>query len=384
MELPTYFTDFLQDIRPTPDQKADAKTGHKTLRDRLLADKDLSPKIISTFLQGSYRRATLVRPKPDCLADVDVVVVTTITEDHTPQQAMNLFKPFLDEHYKDKWEFQDRSIGISLSYVELDLVITSAPAEAERAALKSSSVVTEDTPEDVNDWRLVKSWIPTSERYMAGAAALLDAAKKEAEWKLSPLRIPDREAKEWEDTHPIEQIKWTWTKNKSCNTHYVNVVKALKWWRRVNHETPKYPKGYPLEHIIGQSCPDGITSVAAGVTLTLEDIVTKYEAYAQSEQVPFLKDHGVPDHNVLHRLSGEEFAEFYNQVKDAAVIARRALDAETVRESADEWRKLFGDKFPEAPDDDKDEGDDDDGGTENKGGYTPRRQSTTVGGGRYA
>jgi len=271
MELPSYFSDFLQDIRPTANQKADAKTGHETLRKRLLSDDDLSPKIVTTFLQGSYRRATLIRPSSDCLADVDVVVVTTISEDLTPQKAMNLFVPFLEKYYKDKWEFQGRSIGIGLSDIELDLVITSAPSEADRDALQSRSVTAEDTPEEADDWRLVKSWVPTGERYMAGAATRLELARKEAEWKLSPLRIPDRDAKEWKDTHPLEQMKWTWAKNRACKKHYVNVVKALKWWRRVNYEIPEYPKGYPLEHIIGQSCPDEIASVATGVTRTLED-----------------------------------------------------------------------------------------------------------------
>ena len=37
-------------------------------------------------------------------------------------------------------------------------------------------------------------------------------------------------------------------------------------------------------------------------------------------------------------------------------IARRALDADTVGESAEAWRELFGDVFPKAPGDDGDKG----------------------------
>lgn len=382
MELPTYFKDFLQDIRPTKNQNSDAKTGHETLRKRLLADKALSPIIVSTFLQGSYRRATAVRPRGENRSDVDVIVVTTISEDqYTPQQAMNLFVPFLNEHYKDKYEFRGRSIRITLSYVELDMVITSAPSEAEVRMLKSASVTSVETPEDVDDWRLVSSWVPLAERSMPGATARLENARKEAEWKLSPLRIPDREAKKWDDTHPLEQIKWTWAKNRATNKHYINVVKALKWWRRVNYTTPKYPKGYPLEHIIGDNCVDGIRSVAAGVTNALENIVANYRDYAARKETPFLKDRGVPTHNVLRRITGEEFAEFHGQAEEGAKIARRALDATTVRDSALEWRKLFGDKFPAPPDDDDDEGN---GSSTKSSGYTIREQSSTIGGGRYA
>jgi hypothetical protein len=154
--------------------------------------------------------------------------------------------------------------------------------------LKSASVTAEDTPEDVFDWRLVPSYVPIAERSLPGATARLAMARKEAEWQLSPLRIPDRDADEWDDTHPLEQIKWTWAKNAACNGHYVNVVKAFKWYRRINYTTPKYPKGYPVEHLIGQCCPDGITSVAEGVTLTLEAITANYRSYARAEQAPVL------------------------------------------------------------------------------------------------
>jgi hypothetical protein len=293
---------------------------------------------------------------------------------------MDLFVPFLERHYQGKWKFQGRSIGISLSYVDLDLVITSAPSEVEEKMLKSASVTSEDTPEDVPDWRLVPSYVSFAERSFPGATARLLKARTEAEWQLTPLRIPDRDADAWDDTHPLEQIRWTWAKNAACSGHYVNVVKALKWSRRVNYSTPKYPKGYPVEHLIGLCTSDGITSVAEGVTRALETIRDNYLSYAAAELVPVLPDHGVPTHNVFHRVSGEEFAEFHSQMCEAAAIARRALDATTVRESADEWRKLFGDKFPEAPP----ENGNDQSSSSKSYGYTPREQGTIIGGGRYA
>jgi hypothetical protein len=136
-------------------------------------------------------------------------------------------------------------------------------------------------------------------------------------------------------------------------------VKAIKWWRRLNSE-PKYPKGYPVEHLVGAHCPDGIKSVAEGVTLTLENVVKAYSTYAQLKMTPSLPDHGVPDHNVLKRVSGEDFAAFYEMVSSAAVIARDAFDATTVASSAKKWRDLFGSKFPDG-------GDDGDGGKRSGG-----------------
>ena len=383
MELPTYFTDFLREIRPTSDQVDDLKRGHRTLRERLGQDETLAPIIISTFLQGSYRRATAIRPKGDKRSDVDIIVVTKLSKDeYTPDEALRLFVPFLNKHYKDKYTIQGRSIGITMRYVDLDLVITSAPSESEIGILKSASVIAEDTPEDVDDWRLVKSWIPLERRSGRNVQILLEAAKKEAEWKLSPLYIPDREAECWEPTHPLAQIQWTWEKNRKCNGHYVNVVKAVKWWRRVNHAEPKYPKGYPVEHLIGQCCPDGIKSVAEGVTRALEAIATNYRVNALLKSTPFFPDHGVPQHNVFRRVSGEDFAAFHSQVCDAAEIARRALDAEDIAESANSWRELFGSKFPSAPL--VEESDQRNFPVVKEGGYSPREGVSTIGGGRFA
>jgi hypothetical protein len=120
--------------------------------------------------------------------------------------------------------------------------------------------------------------------------------------------------------------------------------------------------------------------VASGVTLTLEAIARDYRTYAARNETPFLPDHGVPEHNVFHRVAGEDFATFHHQVCEAAEIARRALDAKTRRESAQAWRELFGEKFPEPPPD-EDHGDENGPRT---GGFSPRKQVSTIGGGRFA
>jgi len=164
-----------------------------------------------------------------------------------------------------------------------------------------------------------------------------------SDWKDEPLLIPDREADSWDKAHPLEQIRWTVDKNKRCNSHYINVVKALKWWKKVMCADMKHPKSYPLEHFIGDCCPDNIESVAEGVVLTLEKIVTDYPFK------PFLADRGVSEHNVFGRLSDEDYGEFYQSVCDAAKIAREAFDCEDLHESVAKWRKLFGTMFPESP-----------------------------------
>ena len=157
--VPSYFKDFLSNIRLSDNQVNDLKTGHTTWRKRLEEDETLSKIIISTFLQGSYRRSTAVKPKNGNKSDVDVIVVTKLdSEEYTPEEALNLFVPFLEKHYKDKYRIQGRSIGISLSYVDLDIVPTSAPSESETGVLQDEAIISEYTIEDFQQKLLTKSF----------------------------------------------------------------------------------------------------------------------------------------------------------------------------------------------------------------------------------
>lgn len=127
-----------------------------------------------------------------------------------------------------------------------------------------------------------------------------------------------------------------------------------------------------MEHLLWVSCPDGITSVAEGVVLALEDMSSRYQFHAATGQVPFIPDHGVPSHNVLGRLSVEDFQELHKRISVAATQARDAFDESNVCNSAEKWRTLFGSKFPPCPDNSA------------KGGYTPRKEASIVPGGRFA
>lgn len=315
MELSNQFKRFIDNIKLTEAMKNDLIRGHQILRERLSQDMRLAPIVITSFLQGSYRRATVVRPKGETRSDVDIVVVTNLDAYAVnPDSALDRFRTFLQQWYPGKHRAQGRSWAIELSYVDLDLVVTSAPAAAARETLRKLSDATLEEQPDL-------SWDSSAS-----------------------LQIPDREAKHWVSTHPIEQIRWTSEKNKRTNGHYRNVVRALKWWRRINDQ-PKHPKGYPLEHLVGDCCPDGITSVAEGVTRTLETIAWQH-AYAASLGVaPTSTDRGVGQ-NVFTRITPADFRGFYNLVVPAAKVARQALDSRHETGSTETWRALFGDKFP--------------------------------------
>ncbi|MCG8424186.1 MAG: nucleotidyltransferase [Proteobacteria bacterium] len=313
MRLPSYFKDFLKEIEPSPSYKKDQQTGHKTLRKRLANDEDFKEIHVNTFLQGSYKRDTAINPGKD----VDIVVVTSLDPDEvTPADANKRLKKCLDKYY-DNVVPQNRSFGIELSYVSLDVVLA--------------------TSRHLNDERLMASF--------RMAAALEDAT----EWKEHPLLIPDRNLGEWVKTHPKKQMTWTTDKNKACGGYFVPLVKMFKWWRQEAYKLPKRPKGYVLERLAGECVDTTKRDHAEGFVALLENIVSEYEIYALADLVPYLPDPGVPEHNVAHRLEASNFKTFIDKVKDAASVARQALEEEDKKKSAALWRKVFGDKFPKAP-----------------------------------
>jgi hypothetical protein len=365
MELPTYFDDFRENTQPTKTQREVMAQEHKRLREGLSQAPELKEVLLSTFLQGSQRRATANKGDKEHPCDVDVVAVTKLPRSRfTAEYAHQVFRPFLERTYKGRYEAQDRSWCIRVHpEVTMDLVPTSEPDSVELAeAIRSKSLA---------------GWSPLMEGKSLDEAIAAEADVVASWDRTSPLWIPDRTLKLWERTHPLFQISWTSQKNKRCNGWFTHVVKAIKWWKRDRATTPKYPKGYPLEHLVGDCCPDGITSVATGLTLTLEKIVTRYSDEARRGVTPFVQSRGIDEsQNVMKRVEGTDFAAFYANVTTAARLARRALDADDLVRSADLWRELLGDEFPKPPADTA--------RVAAGAGFTPRKESTTLEQGRYA
>ncbi len=336
MDLPSYFNDMLSEIRPSQELLDECARAHTELREFLLEDPDLKDIIVTTFLQGSYRRSTLIRPKEDSKPDVDVVVVTNLDPDtRTPAEVQEIFCRVLDKHpdYRGNYQRQGRSIGITHGPVNLDLVVTAAPSEVLKGILTSESFGSAFTVEASPSWMLREG--------QAGGQ----------DWKSETLLIPDRDANRWEETHPIAQIEWTHDKNRATNGHYVNVVKAIKWWwAQENSGERGTPKGYLIERLVGLHCPDGIESVARGVTETLEGIRDAYAVEVQLGRTPFISDAGIPTNNVFKRIGPESFRAFHKSVGTCAYQARVALDDPDPSASAEEWAGIFGDVFPKAPD----------------------------------
>ncbi len=74
------FQEFLKDIEPSSTTKSNASSAHTRLRSTLEHDEDFRPFHRHTFLSGSYKRDTAIRPRVKNgnaeRPDIDIIVVT--------------------------------------------------------------------------------------------------------------------------------------------------------------------------------------------------------------------------------------------------------------------------------------------------------------------
>ncbi len=310
-ELPSYFKEFLSNINPSSSYLEDQRTGHLTLRKRLREDEDFGQYHVNTFLQGSYARDTAIHPGKD----VDIVVVTNLDSEKTTVAEVYDYMPkILDRYYKGKWKPQGRSFGISLSYVDLDVVIATSRhhGDQELVTLSKSLVLNE----------------------------------ADIDWRDHPLLIPDRDRGQWVETHPKAQLQATTDLNKQANGYFVPLVKIFKWWRKETYTTPERPKGYILERIVAENINVNCDSYPQHIQTLFTNIIKNYHTHAMYGTVPFLPDPGNPKHNVAARVDPNDFKIFYNRVVAAFLTINLACAETNAAKATEYWRQVFGSKFP--------------------------------------
>jgi Second Messenger Oligonucleotide or Dinucleotide Synthetase domain len=288
VELSGDFARYISSCEPDDDAVTTAKKAHEKVRDELKTDEATKDAHEETFLTGSYRRHTAIHN----IEDVDVVCILDLdihADGSEPEVVLTWLQGALDKYYSETRP-QGRSIGVNAKGAWLDIV-------------------------------------PATPVYKDG-----------------PLWIPDRDAKQWVQSHPKGQISAASEKNKLTDGYYVQTVKLIKSWRdRLPTEKSK-PKSYILETLAHQTIGRP-ASHARAVVSVLEGINSAYGFYRGLGTVPFIADPGLASVNVAKRWGSAEFDAFLDQVKSAATTARQALDATDEAESRKLWRRLFGSTF---------------------------------------
>jgi hypothetical protein len=288
------FIDMLRDIEPAPSTVEACASAHRTLRSALEADETFKKVLVTTFLSGSYRRDTAIRPalvdgvlqRPD----VDVIVVTSHTKKDRPKEVLSALEKALRAAGYENIKVNRRSICVTLKGVDMDIVPVIEEADA----------------------------------YL----------------------IPDVELKEWLTTNPPAHTQWTVNVNTEAGGRFKPLVKLFKSWRRVHLADLRRPKGFILECLVAKHMNYFQERHEPLFVTLLEAIRDAYALTVLLEKVPFLEDPGVPGNNVFSSVKFEEFKKFYDTVKAQADLARKAMNEEDQDKQLELWRKVFGPRFP--------------------------------------
>ena len=290
------FEDFLHDIEPSPTTKKRASTAHTALRKFLREHSTFSEVHVNTFLSGSYKRDTAIRPATkegeEERPDVDIIVVTNHTLNDEPREVLSLLYRTLKHKY-DNIRKQARSVGISTAHVDMDVVPIIAPHGME-----------------------------------------------------GTLYIPDRKLSQWLVTSPPRHTTWTTEVNTTSGGRFKPLVKLMKWWRRENPTVSKRPKGFVIECIVAECMDPEETQYADLFIGTLERIVNQYALNIAIGSLPHIDDPGVPGNSVTDGTTFAAFEGFYNKAKAHAKLGRRAQKEQDPDKALAMWRKIFGPRFP--------------------------------------
>ena len=289
MQLTSYFSGLLGNIEPKPEFVKKAQKAHEDLRDLLKKDEQISKANPDSFLSGSYARDTAIND----IKDVDVILLIDLDcNKTTPDIAVGWLQASLQNYYS-KVIPQGRSVQVTADNgVKLDVVLA----------------------------------VPISHRD-------------------GPVKIPDRDVKEWVVSHPKGQISFATQRHKDTGEFYKHLVKIMKYWRDRIADSNARVKSYILESLVAECISTEPQSYADAVVYILNCIYQRYSSYLSVALVPKIYDPGYSSVNVAKRWKFSEFSAFLAKIKTSFKIARAALDSDNEEQSIRLWRELFGSKF---------------------------------------
>ena len=297
----TRFTDFIKDITPSPTTNTRSASAHNAVRNALISDEKYKHEVLRTFLGGSYRRKTAIRPvtkggdteRPD--VDIYVVVTGSIWT-KTPNELIENLYAALNRNRK--------SLGIT-------------KISRNRCSI---SLSTGNADMDVS---------PILDRNIRGY-----------------FSIGNRHTDEWYETDPEAHTTWSAQVNADCSGRFNPMVKMVKWTRRENPTKSKHPKSIALEALIAKHMDRNEAHYGQLVHDTFNAIIDAYGAYRLLGICPTVDDPAVAGGNLLDGVSGDAFSAFYDKIKSLRDEAAKALATDDQEKATVHWRRVFGPRFP--------------------------------------
>lgn len=279
----TYFKELLLNIEPSKTTKDYVSSLQNNLREYLQSTSEYRFKYLETFLSGSFAKNIATRPSfGEDKQDVDIMVVTNHTTDHSPIFVLKELQDTINilPKYKNN-RLQTKSIGVEMANYHIDII----------------PLITEGN----------QYW------------------------------IGNRENNKWELTKPKEHISWSTSINIENNKRYKPLVKTLKWWRKnKNLKHVKLPKGILLEKIIADNIGDLNYDSENLLVTTMEKIVQKYKYnYINKNTKPIILDPVLLTNNLADKYTFEDFKVFIELIEQDL----NSLRTHNFNEAT--WRKVF-------------------------------------------
>ena len=289
------FDALLKKINPSSDRVDVVKDLHAAVRD-WLQEHDYETCSPHSRLIGSYARHTAICD----IKDVDVLVFLPATAlDRSPESVLRELKAILEEYPDSTVETSPQRRSIRMGFPNEECSVDVVPAVAEDG---------------------------------------LD----------QPLLIPDRRQQNWILTDPLGYGEALSAANADSGKKLVPQIKLSKAWRGEQMQRRK-TKSYLLEVIVYHAVTGGAVTLAGKSTAqNLCDFFEHIEG-----KWGWLMDQGTGTPRVLDPQLGtvlkwerSHFETFMRRIRDASRWARKALDAESEQEAAEEWKEIFGDLWP--------------------------------------
>ena len=295
------FTDFIKDITPSQTTDTRSASAHNAVRDALTSDDEYKHEVLRTFLGGSYRRKTAIRPvtkggdteRPD----VDIyVVVAGSTWTRTPNELIEALYAALHRTRS--------SLGITI-------------ISRNRCSI---SLSTGNADMDVS---------PLLDRNISGYYS-----------------IGNRHTDEWYETDPEAHTTWSAQVNSDSFGRFNPMVKMVKWTRREYPTKSKHPKSIALEALIGEHMNRDKTHYGQLIHDTFNAIIDAYGIDRLLGICPTVDDPAIAGGNLLEGVSGDVFAAFYDKIESFRDEAAKALATDDQEKATVHWRRIFGSRFP--------------------------------------
>jgi hypothetical protein len=155
--------------------------------------------------------------------------------------------------------------------------------------------------------------------------------------KAGALEIPFR-GNAWHQTNPVGYTQWCLSQGQ----RFHRTVRMLKRWRDENQDERRGVKSIVLQVLISEQLANG--SDAESITGTLENLHEYLEGHEGSP--PVVSNPSLETEDLADRWPDEHYQAFRREIKQAAELARQALDEPDQAKSHELWQKLLGSDFP--------------------------------------